>query len=816
MAPFDVASLATPGRLAAVERTRRLLAGLTMPFDAYAQLGARFLGAPIGAICLVGGDIDILIGAYGTPNPLTRNRRVPLAYSLGKHVVANDDLLAVPDLSRDPGLHDHALLREFGIRSFLGAPLRGKDGHPVGSMLVGGYAVREWTEAEKEQLVEMAAVLSLPPAELPVDKLPDLYIGPFIDAVLEAFLAVDIDGVIRGWNPAAETLFGWTANEAAGRRLADLTLIEPAEAAFGTIFEALATTERPQHRRTGMARHRDGHEFPVEAYLTCVPTASGPLMCGFFIDATEHVALSDTASRQGHFLNALLDSLEVGVCACDTDGNVVVANRALREWYGLPEDWQPFPVLPASESSSDLQGNLLNPESTPLVRAWRGETVRGQLLRIPSLTKTPRMFMANANPFSDDEGQLLGAVAALHDVTERLQADRLRGAELKVVTTLAYSPHSVAAINEVLGAIGSALDARWGEAWLANRFNVLQPQSRWDPQHGSAANHSSWRGHSLAVRCHHSVGPVLERRPAIGTAAAQWQLAIPIRSTGSALGVLVLSGMLEHTSWEHDLGFSQAMAAHLAAFLASRQAAELSAELGRSRDDFLALAGHAIRTPLTAIGTYTELLEAGADSWPEDDKQLLATVSRNVDSLRAIIDDLLDLAAVESGHAATSVRPTDLADLIRTTMVELREVAGGNMVRLVDQLPEQIVVPADPRRMKQAVENLLSNAIKYSPDGGVVTVAANSKPDSVELTITDAGVGIPADERERLFRRFFRASNALDRGIPGTGLGLTLARAIVEQHHGTVALSPRKDGAAGTVARICLPLLPLLGTSVRS
>jgi signal transduction histidine kinase len=123
-------------------------------------------------------------------------------------------------------------------------------------------------------------------------------------------------------------------------------------------------------------------------------------------------------------------------------------------------------------------------------------------------------------------------------------------------------------------------------------------------------------------------------------------------------------------------------------------------------------------------------------------------------------------------------------------------------------LPERLELHADPDRLRQVADNLLSNAIKYTPAGGTVTIAAAADDTGQKIiwTVADTGIGIPAAERPRLFRRFYRASTALDRRIPGTGLGLVIVRAIIERHHGTIALADHS--APGTTFVIELPTKP--------
>ncbi|GGK23442.1 hypothetical protein GCM10010124_14900 [Pilimelia terevasa] len=800
MSHLDPQLLAQPARLAAVDRTRRVLAGMALPLDGVARLAARLVGTPMGAICLVSSDEDLLVGAYGVPHAFLRDRHLPLEYSIGKYVVSGGDVVsAVEDLREDPELRAHALVNQLGLRSFLGTPLTDASGAPVGSLVVLDRVPRRWTNEDIATVLEIAEVLA--PAG-PVGRghrgLPDVELGPLLESTLEAFVAADVDGAVVGWNVAAEGMFGWPVGEALGRRFADL--FRP-QAGGAPLWPPAPDEPAPgggePRRVTGYGRHRDGHEFPVEAFLTRIPSRSGPLLCGFLLDVSEQATLRRDAVRRGRLLETLLDSLLTGVAACNPDGQIVVANRALRDWYGLPDGWEPFPLLDASRTIRDLDGRLLDPEEVPLIRAWRGETVRDECILVPALDGTDvRAFRVNAHPMTDPEGRSLGAVAALHDITAQLRDERFRDGHLEVVRALAFAADLPEALTATLATLCDLLGGSGGEAWLSDEVtDTLQPAARW-PQDGWECAYCG----DLAGRCVRESASLRDVDPDSRVPC----LALPVRAGSAVLGALVLcapDGVVDDVG----VAFAEAVVDQLAAYLSRRRAAELRTELGRSKDDFVALVGHEMRTPLTSIGSYAELLLGGAAHWSDDERQMLEAIARNTAGLRAIVEDLLDLAAIESGHADIREDAVDLAGVARAELAALAAVAEGNGVALDDGLPAALPLRGDRDRLRLLAANLLSNAVKYSPDGGHVEVSGRTEGDIVEFSVIDGGVGIPPAERDRLFRRFFRASNARDRGIAGTGLGLSISRAIVEAHGGTLTLTDRGPAGHGTIATVRLP-----------
>jgi signal transduction histidine kinase len=249
------------------------------------------------------------------------------------------------------------------------------------------------------------------------------------------------------------------------------------------------------------------------------------------------------------------------------------------------------------------------------------------------------------------------------------------------------------------------------------------------------------------------------------------------------------------------------IAAHIGQFLEHRLVEDLQRQLVRSKDEYLALIGHELRTPLTSISAYTELLrEADTATLAADGPAMLEVIDRNTAQLRRIIDELLELSALDTGHAPVQAAPVDLADLLRDAVAAARTTIDGGALTIGTDLPDRLVLPGDQRRLRQIVDNLLGNAVKYSPDGGRITVRLRTAGRAAELTISDTGIGVSPEEREQMFARLYRTSRARDRAIPGNGLGLALARAVVERHHGAIELAAHEG--PGTTVRVRLPLDP--------
>jgi signal transduction histidine kinase len=221
----------------------------------------------------------------------------------------------------------------------------------------------------------------------------------------------------------------------------------------------------------------------------------------------------------------------------------------------------------------------------------------------------------------------------------------------------------------------------------------------------------------------------------------------------------------------------------------------------RLKDELISVVSHDLRTPLTSIMGYLELVAEEKD--PETAKQFLDVVQRNTGRLHRLVEDLLFVSRVQSGREALELGPVCLGDLVRETVAASLPAADGSDVELTCTVETDDVVLLDAHRVAEVLENLLSNAVKFTPPGGRVAVFAGKEAGaSLLLRVEDSGVGIADEDREHLFDRFFRASGA--DGIPGAGLGLSIVKAIVDAHGGEVAVS--SVVGAGTTFDVRLPI----------
>ncbi len=228
-------------------------------------------------------------------------------------------------------------------------------------------------------------------------------------------------------------------------------------------------------------------------------------------------------------------------------------------------------------------------------------------------------------------------------------------------------------------------------------------------------------------------------------------------------------------------------------------------EIDRMKDELVAVASHELRTPLTSILGYVSVLQDEGDELTDEHRRFVDVIERNARRLLGLVADLLFVARVEAGGLRLEREQVDLRTIVEECLETHRPYAEGAGVTVgLSVCHGAPVVDGDPDRLAQLVENLVSNAIKFMPGGGRVDVRLASEDGRAVLEVEDAGLGIPAGEQQHLFERFFRSSTARTAAIQGTGLGLTIAKAIVDAHGGTISFA--SEEGAGTVFRVGLPL----------
>ncbi|GAA3114058.1 hypothetical protein GCM10010466_01470 [Planomonospora alba] len=843
-------------RLRTLHATGLLEAAEVPRLDRVTRLAVRWLGVSAAMVSLVDAERQIVVSAAGSAAP-GRDRRIPLSQSLCRHIVANDAPLTVPDVRADTRWREVGAARVGPLGSYAGMPLRAGRGQVLGTLCVVDAEPRQWSGEQLETLEDLAALaeaeiearLARTGPRRPEDE--SRFLRALLDSLDVGVDACDAEGQviftnlplreIRTWGPHAHALDA------------------------GDAFQVFAADGRTPLRgdRVPLARVLAGERIDGEEVVARPPGVEPRrfAVTGRPIEADDGrtlgavVTLHDiTAARRAETLRSAQHAVvEVLADAASTQEAAVGVAAAVTEALGWTygEYWQ---VDPGGESITSIAfwsrpGRDLTAftagQPTSFARgqdlpglAWE----RGEPVWIGDMAAEPRDFSrlqgalraglrsAMALPVRSGD-QVLGVLifGADHpqqpdrDLVDLLDGvcahigrymERRRAEELSValaesrrqfdqivnqltdkIWTVEIRPDGTARpiyVNtEHTTVFGGRLRLGPDDDFIAVMLRLVHPDDH-DAFHAYCAELVSGRRAQLEYRL---IG--LD-----GVTRWIWTRGVP-RREGERL---LVDGISTDVTGHHEIAEERER------LLAQRQQqVDRLRELDAMKDDLMAMASHELRSPISVIRSYAEMLRE-APELPEDYRTFIEVIDRKSDHLQHLVDDLLDLARLESGRVSIDARTVWLTRLVRQAVDEHRAAARARRIDLTADLPHHLHVHADPVRLRQVMDNLLSNAVKYTPDGGTVTVTGehrrggDGRGGTVAVTVADSGIGIPADQYDQLFTRFFRASTARRAGIKGTGLGLAVTKAIVEAHGGTVTAAPREGG--GTAFTVCLPADP--------
>ncbi|MDH7485869.1 MAG: ATP-binding protein [Anaerolineae bacterium] len=296
-----------------------------------------------------------------------------------------------------------------------------------------------------------------------------------------------------------------------------------------------------------------------------------------------------------------------------------------------------------------------------------------------------------------------------------------------------------------------------------------------------------------------------------GLRPAQCAVFLPLLTPEARVGVLILENRQRPGSFAAaDMPFLQALADLIALAVENArlrkelQAARALEEANRLEAELTSILAHEMRTPLTSIKGYsTALLMDEVAFSPETQREFLQIIDEECDTLQELIHDLLESSIIDAGLLRIEPQPLRLPHLAQKVSDDMAHRAPQHRF-LIDFSPDFPIVDADPNRVEQVLRNLLDNAVKYSPDGGLIVIRGEVGQDEVVISVADQGVGIAPEHLNRLFEKFFRVTSALGRHVVGSGLGLPIARTIVESHGGRIWAESQLG--QGTTFYFTLPL----------
>jgi PAS domain S-box-containing protein len=536
---------------------------------------------------------------------------------------------------------------------------------------------------------------------------------------------------------------------------------------------------------------------------------------GTWTDIDEQWLAQQEIVRLNKDLRARIDELEtifatvpIGIAIADDAACASIrSNPAQARMLELGPGSNASLSAPAGERPEHFRfrrdGRDLRPEELPMqVAAREGQAITGSELEMCLSDGRTKWFYGNATPLFDEEGRPRGSVGAFLDMTEwrRVEAALKENEEQ---LRLAIQATDLGLFDRDI----TTNVLRWSDRskaifGLPPEFPIsfeefirrIHPEDRRRVRDAIArAEDPAGEGiYEADYRCIWDDGTV---RWAAGKGRVSFE-----ERDGQRRAVRIVGTVQDITARKETE----------AQLHEAKEAAEMAS---RAKDRFLAVLSHELRTPLTPVVTAVGLMELAPDL-PSEVKDCLVMIRRNIDLETRLIDDLLDLSRVISGKLRLDRRPTHLNDLVRHVLgIVGGEVHDKGLIVETDLAARPDVVDADPARLQQVIWNLIKNAAKFTPGGGTIRVATRPAGDRrIEVEVRDTGKGIRAEALPHIFDAFEQGDPAITQQFGGLGLGLSIAKAVVDRHGGTIRAASDGPGLGSTFT-VALPLPSTTGAA---
>jgi PAS domain S-box-containing protein len=643
----------------------------------------------------------------------------------------------------------------------------------------------------------------------------------------DAVITTDAQGQVASLNPVAESLTGWTEQEARGR---------PLNSVFDIINEqSREPVENPairalrEGRIVGLANHtaliaKDGTERAIDDSAAPIRDDQGNVIgvVLIFRDVTEARRATEARLR----LSAIVESSDDAIISKTLDGIIVSWNNGAERLYGYTANevvGRPLSILIPSDHPDELPEIMEQLKLGKHIEHFETKRLRKDGSRVDvSLT---------ISPVKGADGKIIGASKIARDITARKQAEQTArfladaSAAFTELTNYESTLQKVASLAVPFFADWCAVDLQEADGSL-RRLAVTHA----DPAKVQLV-HELDRRYPRRLSERHGVMEVLRTgkpewaseisEPLLRDFAENQEhlllirelrlksyICVPLKSRAKVLGTLTFvtaeSGRIydtNHVRAARDLADRAVVAIENASLLAALR------ESDRRKDEFLAMLAHELRNPLAPIRNAVQILRVKGPAVPEL-QWARDVIDRQVQQMTRLVDDLLDVSRITRGKIELRQEQVELATVVSSAVEASRPLIEKWGHELTVAIPaEPVRLEADVTRLSQVLSNLLNNAAKYTDQGGHIWLTAERQSDQVLIRVRDTGIGIPTEMLSRIFEMFKQVDRSLERSEGGLGIGLTLVQRLVEMHGGTVeAHSPGLGEGSEFVLRLPLAL----------
>jgi PAS domain S-box-containing protein len=619
---------------------------------------------------------------------------------------------------------------------------------------------------------------------------------------------------------------GYPREEILKMKVEDLT--HPDDLAANLEFmRRIRDGELPEYKIEKRYVRKDGRVIWVNLTVSIVRSASREPMylVGFIEDITPRREAQTEASRSLSLLRATLESTADGILVVDLDGKILSFNQKMADMWEIPAE-----VFACGDDQRAINAaleKLVYPDEfmTKVIELYRHpEEASYDVLEL----KDGRTFERYSQPQRIDDIPV-GRVWSFRDVTARRQAEEQAHALAREQAARAEAENSqrrATLLAEASRVLSASFDYETTLAALVRlavpaiadycALDIIEAEDRFerigeahaDPEKSQLLREVASFPRSALTASHPLIRvmttgePVLEAdispafirksfnadapRKVVEALGPRSLICVPLSASGKPLGALTL--VTSDTSGRRfniaDLSLAADLARRAAIVVEHARLFHDAQQATRARDDVLAVVAHDLRNPLNTVSMAISLMLESTPPERVQERRQVEIVRRAADRMNRMIQDLLDVKRMESGRLTIDTRPEVPATLINDTIDMLRPLATGSTIRLETSIDEDLPqVLADSARIQQVLSNLVGNAVKFTPRAGRITVCAERFEDEVRFGVIDTGPGIPAEQLPHIFGRFWQGRASDHRGI---GLGLAIAKGIVEAHNGRI------------------------------
>ncbi|HJQ52344.1 MAG TPA: PAS domain S-box protein [Gemmatimonadaceae bacterium] len=584
--------------------------------------------------------------------------------------------------------------------------------------------------------------------------------------------------------------------------------------------------ELPEYRMEKRYIRKDGRVIWVNLTVSIVRSVDGqPLyLVGFIEDITLRREAEVEASRSLSLLRATLESTADGILVVDLNGKILSFNQKMADMWKIPAEI--FACGDDQRAIDAALDKLVHPEEfmSKVIELYRNpDEASYDVLEL----KDGRTFERYSQPQRINDLPV-GRVWSFRDVTARRRAEEHARALAREQAARAEAEHSqkrAALLAEASRVLSASFDYQTTLAALVRlavpaladycALDIVEAEDRFErigEAHVDPAKSQLLREvatfpknalterHPL-IRVMNTGAPVLEaditsafirasfaepgQRKVVEALAPRSLICVPLVTSGRPIGALTLVTSGSGRRFEvADLSLAADLARRAAVVVEHARLFHEAQQATRARDDVLAVVAHDLRNPLNTVTMAVSLMLETTPPERVQERRQAEIVRRAADRMNRMIQDLLDVKRMESGRLTIDPRPEHPGVLINDTVDMLRPLAAGSTIRMETNVEDNLpLVVADAARVQQVLSNLVGNAVKFTPRAGTITVCAERIDGEVRFSVIDTGPGIPAEQLPHIFGRFWQAKTSDRRGI---GLGLAIAKGIVEAHNGRI------------------------------